>query len=235
MHDPMLAIENIHTNYGASQVLHGLSLEVKPGEIVGIMGRNGVGKTTLMRSIMGLTPAKSGRISFNDADITHMPSHKIARLGIGYVPQGRRVFPSLTVREHLQVTAREKPANQWTFARMIELFPNLGQRLDQSGAKLSGGEQQMLAAGRALVANPSLLLMDEPTEGLAPLMVRELGRLVGALKETGTAVLLVEQQLAFVLRYADRVYIVSKGQVVHHCLPSELATDSEVKARYLGV
>jgi len=235
MQGPVLAIENVHTNYGASQVLHGISLEVKPGEIVGIMGRNGVGKTTLMRSIMGLTPAKSGRITFNNADITRMPSHKIARLGIGYVPQGRRVFPSLTVREHLQVTARETPANQWTLGKLVELFPNLGQRLEQSGAKLSGGEQQMLAAGRALVANPSLLLMDEPTEGLAPLMVRELGRLVGALKETGTAVLLVEQQLAFVLKYADRVYIVSKGQVVHHCLPSELAADNDVKHRFLGV
>ena len=231
----MLAVDDIHTNYGASQVLQGLSLEVKPGEIVGIMGRNGVGKTTLMRSIIGLTPARSGRILFGDTDITRMPPYKIARLGVGYVPQGRRVFASLTVREHLQMTARETPSNQWTFGRMIELFPNLGQRLDQSGAKLSGGEQQMLAAGRALVANPSLLLMDEPTEGLAPLMVRELGRLVGALKETGMAVLLVEQQLAFILKYADRVYIVAKGQVVHHCRPSELAKDSQTKARYLGV
>ncbi|MBN9083210.1 MAG: ABC transporter ATP-binding protein [Rhizobiales bacterium 62-17] len=231
----MLKVENIYTNYGSSQVLQDLSLEVKPGEIVGILGRNGVGKTTLMRSIMGLTPPRSGRILFDGADITRMAPHRIARLGLGYVPQGRRVFPSLSVREHLQVTAREREASPWTFAKMIELFPNLGQRLDQSGAKLSGGEQQMLAAGRALVANPTLLLMDEPTEGLAPLMVRELGRLVGALKDSGTAVLLVEQQLAFVLKYADRVYIVAKGQIVHHCLPAELATDSDVKARYLGV
>jgi branched-chain amino acid transport system ATP-binding protein len=231
----MLAVENIHVNYGASQVLHGLSLEVNAGEVVAVMGRNGVGKTTLIRSIIGLTPARAGRIIYKGADITATPSHRIARLGIGYMPQGRRVFPSLTVREHMQVTARDEISGRWTFAKMLGLFPNLGERLEQSGAKLSGGEQTMLAAGRALVANPELLLMDEPTEGLAPLMVREIGRLVGVLKDTGTPVLLVEQQLAFVLKYADRVYIVSKGQVVHHCTPSQLAGDTDIKARYLGV
>ena len=231
----MLAVEDIHVNYGASQVLHGLSLEVNSGEVVAVMGRNGVGKSTLMRAIMGLTPARAGRISFNGGEITSLPSHRISRLGIGYMPQGRRVFPSLTVREHMQVTARDGVSGRWTFAKMLDMFPNLGERLDQSGAKLSGGEQTMLAAGRALVANPGLLLMDEPTEGLAPLMVREIGKLVGVLKDTGTPVLLVEQQLAFVLKYADRVYIVSKGQVVHHCKPAELAGDVEIKARYLGV
>jgi branched-chain amino acid transport system ATP-binding protein len=231
----MLAVENIHVNYGPSQVLHGLSLEVNAGEVVAVMGRNGVGKTTLMRSILGLTPARAGRISYKGIDVTAMPSHKISRLGIGYMPQGRRVFPSLTVREHMQVTARNETTGRWTFNKMLEMFPNLAERLEQSGAKLSGGEQTMLAAGRALVANPGLLLMDEPTEGLAPLMVREIGKLVGVLKDTGTPVLLVEQQLAFVLKYADRVYIVSKGQVVHHCTPSQLGNDSEVKARYLGV
>jgi branched-chain amino acid transport system ATP-binding protein len=231
----MLAVEDIHVNYGPSQVLHGLSLNVNAGEVVAVMGRNGVGKTTLMRSILGLTPARAGRITYKGIDVTAMPSHKISRLGIGYMPQGRRVFPSLTVREHMQVTARNEATGRWTFAKMLGLFPNLNERLEQSGAKLSGGEQTMLAAGRALVANPDLLLMDEPTEGLAPLMVREIGKLVGVLKETGTPVLLVEQQLAFVLKYADRVYIVSKGQVVHHCTAAELAGDADIKARYLGV
>ncbi len=231
----MLRVEDIHTNYGMSQVLQGLSLEVRPGEIVGVMGRNGVGKSTLMRSIMGLTPAKSGRILFDGNDISGMATHAIARLGIGYVPQGRRVFPSLSVREHLQVTARRGAGGAWTFEKMLQMFPNLAERLDQSGAKLSGGEQEMLATGRALVGNPRLMLMDEPTEGLAPLMVRELGRIVGALKQEGTSVLLVEQQLAFVLKYADRVYIVAKGRVVHQCLPAELAADAETKAQYLGV
>jgi len=151
------------------------------------------------------------------------------------VPQGRRIFPSLSVREHLQVTARRRGAARWTLDRMIALFPNLAERLEQTANKLSGGEQQMLAAGRALVGNPDLLLMDEPTEGLAPLMVRELGRLIAALKDGGTSILLVEQQLAFVLCHADRIYIVSKGQVVHHCRPAELAENRETKSRFLGV
>jgi branched-chain amino acid transport system ATP-binding protein len=232
---PVLQIENIHTYYGASHILQGMTLSVERGEVVAVIGRNGVGKTTLVRSIAGLTPPQRGRILFKDTDITRMPTHRIARMGVGLVPQGRRVFPSLSVREHLEVGARKRGAAQWTLERMIELFPNLRARLDQTANKLSGGEQQMLAAGRALVGNPDLLLMDEPTEGLAPLMVRELGRLVVTLKETGTSILLVEQQLAFVLRHADRIYIVSKGQIVHHCRPAELADDHETKSRFLGV
>ncbi len=231
----MLQVQDIHTYYGVSHILQGISLSVDPGEVVAVIGRNGVGKTTLVRSIVGLTPPRSGRILFKDAEITRTPAHKIARLGIGLVPQGRRIFPSLSVREHLEVTARRRGAAQWTLERMITLFPNLRERLAQTANKLSGGEQQMLAAGRALVGNPDLLLMDEPTEGLAPLMVRELGRLVGALKEAGTSILLVEQQLAFVLRYSDRIYIISKGQIVHHCRPAELAGDHETKSRFLGI
>ena len=231
----MLRVEDVHTYYGASHVLQGMSLTVEPGEVVALIGRNGAGKTTMVRSIIGLTPARQGRIFYKDIDITRMPAHRIARLGVGLVPQGRRVFPSLSVREHLEVTARRRGAAQWTFDRMIEMFPNLAERLAQTALKLSGGEQQMLAAGRALVGNPDLLLMDEPTEGLAPLMVRELGRLMTTLKAAGTSVLLVEQQLAFVLRHADRIYIVSKGQVVHHARPDELAEDHATKARFLGV
>jgi branched-chain amino acid transport system ATP-binding protein len=229
----MLNVQDIHTYYRDSYVLQGVTLELKPGQVAALLGRNGVGKTTLARSIMGLTPAKRGTILFNDLDITHMPAHRIARLGIGLVPQGRHVFRSLTVKEHLQVTARGK--GRWTFDRVVELFPNLRARLRSFAGKLSGGEQQMLAAGRALVGNPALLVMDEPTEGLAPLMVRELGRAIQSLKQAGTSILLIEQQLAFALRYADVIFIMSKGRIVHRCTPAELAADAETKARYLGV
>jgi len=229
----MLKIEDVHTYYGDSYILQGVSLDLLPGQVVALLGRNGVGKTTLVRSIIGLTPAARGRILFRDTDITRLPAYRIARLGIGLVPQGRRVFRSLTVQEHLQVTARGQ--GPWSFRRVLELFPNLHSRLTSFGDKLSGGEQQMLAAGRALVGNPALLLMDEPTEGLAPLMVRELGRAIQSLKESGTTILLVEQQLGFALRHADIVYIMSKGRIVHCCKPAELAADAEIKARYLGI
>jgi branched-chain amino acid transport system ATP-binding protein len=229
----MLRVQDIHTYYRDSYILQGVTLELKPGQVVALLGRNGVGKTTLARSIVGLTPAKRGNILFKGTDITHMPAHRIARMGIGLVPQGRRVFRSLTVKEHLQVTARGH--GRWTFERIVELFPNLHARLWSLAGKLSGGEQQMLAAGRALVGNPVLLVMDEPTEGLAPLMVRELGSAIESLKQSGTSILLIEQQLAFALRYADIVFIMSKGRIVHQCTPAELAADAETKARYLGV
>ncbi len=229
----MLTIDDVHTYYGDSYILQGVSLELKPGTVVALLGRNGVGKTTLVRSIMGLTPAARGRILFKGADITRMPTWRIARAGIGLVPQGRRVFRSLTVGEHLQVTARG--TGGWTLDRIVNLFPNLGSRMRSPGGKLSGGEQQMLAAARALVGNPDLLLMDEPTEGLAPLMVRDLGQAIASLKAAGTSILLVEQQLAFALRHADLVYIMSKGRIVHRCTPAELSADTETKSRYLGV
>ena len=229
----MLSIKDVHTYYGESYILQGVSLELKPGQVVALLGRNGVGKTTLVRSIIGLTPAKRGTILFRDTDITNMPSHRIARLGVGLVPQGRHVFRSLTVKEHLEVTARGQ--GRWRFDKVVELFPNLHSRLRSLAGKLSGGEQQMLAAARALVGNPALLLMDEPTEGLAPMVVRELGRTIEALKNAGTSILLVEQQLAFALRYADVVFIMSKGRIVHQCSPAELAADAETKTKYLGV
>jgi branched-chain amino acid transport system ATP-binding protein len=229
----VLAVEDIHTYYGDSYILQGVSLQVNAGEVVAILGRNGVGKTTLVRSVIGLTPPRRGSIVFNGEDVTHLPAHRIARMGIGLVPQGRRIFRSLTVRENLAVV--ERPPGRWSLDPVLELFPNLRRRLRSLGGKLSGGEQQMLAAGRALVTNPQLMLMDEPSEGLAPLVVRELGRVIDALKSAGTAVLLVEQQLRFALRHADRVYVMSKGRIVHHCKPAELADDAETRARYLGV
>jgi branched-chain amino acid transport system ATP-binding protein len=229
----MLSIRDVHTYYGDSYILQGVSLDVQAGQVVALLGRNGVGKTTLVRSIIGLTPPRRGTIRFRDVDITRMPAYRIARLGIGLVPQGRHVFRSLTVREHLQVTARGR--GTWDFDKVVGLFPNLQSRLRSLAGKLSGGEQQMLAAGRALVGNPALLLMDEPTEGLAPMIVRELGRTIESLKRAGTAILLVEQQLHFALRYADVVFIMSKGRIVHQCAPHELAADAETKTRYLGV
>ena len=229
----MLSIEDVHTYYGDSYILQGVTLALKPGQVVALLGRNGAGKTTLARSIVGLSPAKRGRILFKGTDITRLPAYRIARMGIGLVPQGRHAFPSLTVKEHLQVTARGQ--GPWNFDRIIELFPNLAERLHSLGGMLSGGEQQLLVVARALVGNPGLLLMDEPTEGLAPLMVRELGRTIQSLKLAGTSILLIEQQLAFALRYADIVFIMNKGRIVHHCTPGELAVDADTKARYLGI
>jgi len=231
----MLEIEDIHTNYGESYILQGLSLRVGRGQVVAVLGRNGVGKTTLIRSIIGFTPPRRGRILLRGEDITHLPPHEIARRGVGLVPQGRRIFASLGVGEHLEIGERAGNGAGWSFARVLELFPRLRERLGNRGSKLSGGEQQMLACGRALVGNPDILLMDEPSEGLAPLLVRELGRILGRLKAGGASILIVEQNLAFALRIADHVYLMSKGTIVHESRPDELMANHAIKARYLGV
>ena len=231
----MLEVEDIHTNYGESYVLQGVSVRVGRGEVVAVLGRNGVGKTTLIRSIVGFTPPRRGRILLRGEDITRLPAHEIARRGVGLVPQGRRIFPSLAVGEHLEIGERAGNGSGWSFTRVLDLFPRLRERLRNRGNKLSGGEQQMLACGRALVGNPDILLMDEPSEGLAPILVRELGRILARLKTGGASILLVEQNLAFALRLADRVYLMSKGKIVHESRPDELLRNEEIKARYLGV
>ena len=234
----MLKIEDIHTYYGDSYVLQGVSLQVRPRTAVALLGRNGMGKTTLIRSIIGFARPRQGRVLFDGQDITRLASHQIAHLGIGLVPQGRRIFPSLTVLEHLSVAARPDGAagdRAWTLDRVFGLYPRLRERHAHRGSMLSGGEQQMLAIARALTTNPRLLLMDEPSEGLAPLLVRELGGSIGRLKQAGLSILLVEQNLPMALAIADEVYVLSKGRVVYQGAPAALSADAAVKHRYLGV
>ncbi len=231
----MLQVEDLHTYYGESYVLQGVSLTVTQGQAVAVLGRNGMGKTTLIRSIIGFTPPRRGRVAFKGADVTHLSPYEIAKRGIGLVPQGRRIFPSLTVLENLTVTARTQDGAGWGLERIMLLFPRLRERTDHKGNKLSGGEQQMLAIARALMTNPEFLLMDEPSEGLAPLLVVELGDVMLELKQRGLSILLVEQNLPLALKLADRVYVISKGRVVFEGTPQDLTAAEEVKHRYLGV
>lgn len=231
----MLQVQDVHTYYGNSYILQGVSLAVEKGTVVAILGRNGVGKTTLIRSISGQTPCRRGRIVFQGTDIAHLPSHRIARLGIGLVPQGRRIFPSLTVGETFQISSQGSKDHGWTADKLRAVFPRLGERWNQRAGKLSGGEQQMLAMARALLGNPELMLMDEPTEGLAPLLVRDTGTIIQQLKAEGLSIVLVEQNLAFAVALADYAYVMSKGRIVHESPAADLWKNEEVKARYLGV
>ena len=228
-----LEVEGVHTYYGESHVLQGVSLRVDPGEVLAILGRNGMGKTTLIRTIIGFTPPREGRVLYEGTEITRLPPFRMVALGMALVPQGRRVFPSLSVRENLDVARRGE--GRWSLQQVYALFPRLRDRAGNRANKLSGGEQQMLAIGRALMSNPDLLLMDEPTEGLAPLLVREVGRVITELKRSGLSILLVEQNLALALSVADRVHVLSRGQIVHTGTPAELMGNDDVKTRYLGV
>lgn len=230
----MLEVKDIHTYYGESYILQGVSLKVDQGSIVGILGRNGAGKTTLIRSIIGFTPPRRGQVIFKGTDITHFPPHKIAKIGIGLVPQGRRVFKTLNVRENLTVTAANRGRN-WNLNRIYHLFPVLKDRERQRAGMLSGGEQQMLATARGIRREPELMLMDEPSEGLAPLLVRELGRIIRQLKEEGFSVLLVEQNFAFALKIVDSICVMSKGMIVYKSTPEELLHNEEIKSQYIGV
>jgi len=231
----MLKIVDIHTYYGDSYVLQGISLEVAKGTVVALLGRNGVGKTTLIRSIVGFTPARRGQILFNDRDITHMAAYKIVRMQIGLVPQGRRIFPSLTVTENLAIASRGTGVRSWNLEKIFTLFPRLKERVNNRGNQLSGGEQQMLAIARALISNPVFLLMDEPTEGLAPVLVREVGDVILRLKKEGLSIFLVEQNLSFARKFADYTHVMSKGKIVYSSTPVELWENQEIKERYLGV
>ncbi len=236
----MLEVDAVHTYYGESHVLHGVSLRVGAGEAVALLGRNGAGKTTAIRTVVGFTPPRAGRVVLGDDPIHGWPPHRIARAGVALVPQGRRIFSPLTVRENLVLGARPAasraaPAEGWTLERVFALFPRLRERSLQSGGTLSGGEQQMLAIGRALLTNGRLLVLDEPSEGLAPIVVREIGDIVARLKGERLSILLVEQNYHLALRVADRVYVMNKGQIVFEGTPAELEAREDVKRRYLGV
>lgn len=232
----MLELIDVHTYYGESYVLQGISLEVKEGSVVALLGRNGMGKTTTIRSIIGFTPPRCGVIRFKGKEITNLKPHQISQMGIGLVPQGRRIFPSLSVKENLLMAARSQgDAGAWTLDKVYSLFPILKERASCKGNLLSGGEQQMLTIGRALMTNPGLILMDEPSEGLAPIIVREVGHIISQLKRSGFSILLVEQNLPMALRVADYIYIISKGVIAYESTPQELRDNEEVKARYIGV
>jgi branched-chain amino acid transport system ATP-binding protein len=232
----MLEVIDVHTYYWESYILQGVSLKVKERFVVALLGRNGMGKTTTIRSIIGLTPPKRGTVRFKGNDITGWPPNKIAQMGMGLVPQGRHIFPSLTVEENLTVSARNMGKSEaWSLDRVYSFFPILKERSKYRGNLLSGGEQQMLAISRALMTNPDLLLMDEPSEGLAPTLVVELRRIIAQLKDRGLSILLVEQNVAMGLKVADYAYIISKGEIVFESTPKELRDNEALINRYLGV
>jgi branched-chain amino acid transport system ATP-binding protein len=231
----MLKLHDIHTYYGDSHILQGVSLEVKNEEAVALLGRNGVGKTTTISSIIGFEPPRSGEISLEGKNITGRPSYEIAQLGVGLVPQGRGIFPTLTVKENLTIAARNAQNGGWSLDRLLPLFPNLRDRMGNYGRQLSGGEQQMLAMARALMTNPKLLLLDEPSEGLAPLIVKEIGNIVQEVKKSGMSILLVEQNLSMALEVVDRVYVMSKGRIEFEGTPATLKAEKELMVHLLGV
>jgi branched-chain amino acid transport system ATP-binding protein len=229
----MLRLDGLHAHYGASHVLQGVDLELPQGRICALLGRNGVGKTTTLRAVMGLLPPSGGRILLGARDIAGWPPHLVARAGVGYVPEGRMIFPDLTVLENIRVAER-RPARAWPLSRLFEVFPALAERAGSLGAHLSGGEQQMLAIARALVADPAVLLLDEPSQGLAPLVVRELAEVVRRLRDDGVTILLVEQNLRFAEAVADEIRIMVKGKIVYVASPERFRADEPaIRSRYL--
>ena len=233
----MLRVKDLVAFYGASQALFGMELAVDAGEVVTLMGRNGMGKTTTVSSVMGLLTTRSGSVEFEGTRVDALPAFRIARLGLGLVPEGRQIFPNLSVRENLVAAAANRAARQnpWTLARVFDFFPRLGERQGNMGNQLSGGEQQMLAIGRALMTNPKLLILDEATEGLAPLIRQEIWSCLDRLKREGQAILVIDKNVAALIGLADRHYIVEKGRVVWTGTSASLARDSALQHRYLGV
>ncbi len=232
----LLVVDDIHTYYGESYILQGLSLRVASSSVVSIVGRNGMGKTTAMRSVMGFTPARRGKILFRGEEITGLTAFEIARKGLALVPQGRRIFPSLSVKENLAIAARDyNKKGAWDTKRVLSLFPVLGKRLQNKGNQLSGGEQQMLAIARALISNPALILMDEPSEGLAPMVIQEVGVVIKQLRQEGASILLAEQNLPLAMDVADYMYVINKGAKVFEGTPAELRASPETEREYLAV
>jgi branched-chain amino acid transport system ATP-binding protein len=236
---PLVHVEDVHTYYGKSHILHGVSLTVAPGEVVGLLGRNGVGKSTTLKTIMGLVRPSQGTVRFNGITINGAPPHKLARLGIGYVPEDRRIFRLLTVMENLRTGLDRDGVTEGRRAMLLEkaftYFPVLAERRSQAGGTLSGGEQQMLAIARAMMLEPKIILLDEPTEGLMPRMVSQIEQIIVVLKNEGVAILLVEQNVPLTLATSRRVYIMEKGVVRHHCAASEIDAHHAVIKQYLGV
>jgi len=231
----MLQLEDLHAYYGTGHVLQGVELAVARGTIAAVLGRNGVGKTTTLRAIMGLTPPRRGRVRLGERDVAGWPPHRIARVGVAYIPEGRMIFPDLTVLENIRVAARVPP-RRWTLERLLELFPALAERRASKGAQLSGGEQQMLALARGLVTDPDVMLLDEPSQGLAPLVVDELRRVMLGLREQGVTLLLVEQNLKLAEAVADEVHVMVKGRMVYRAPLARFQAEREaVKAQYLTV
>jgi len=231
----MLKMENLNCSYGECQILHNTSLEVNEGKLVGLIGRNGVGKTTTLKSIMGLVPHKSGSVHFYEANLSNIPPYQIPRMGISYMPQGRHLFPKLTVMENLKIPIVKGELDKKVLEEIFEYFPRLKERLNQKAGTLSGGEQQMLAVGRALITKPKIMLMDEPMEGLMPLLVKLIAETVKAINEKGTTILLVEQNLKTIKNICQGVYIMEKGTVVYEGTPSALESAIDIQERYLGV